>query len=529
MSAGGEIERYKARLVARGYKQEYGIDYFDTYASVVRCETVRLFFAICSAYNLFRTQFDVITAFLNGELDEDLYLSPPEGIQVDNNKVLKLKKSIYGLKQAPKCWQEKLNSILADCNLSATHADTCMYHGVYDNAHVLLIIYVDDGIAASSNKQALVKLIDKIGTHLQMKLLDNNCVVGFQVIQNDDSSIILHQSRYILKILDQYNMIKCKEVSVPINDVEHLLEEGVDDKSTKAPYRELIGALNYAACLTRIDIVYAVNILSRFCNNPKEKHWTAAKAVLRYFKGSATCGITFHSRGRVEIACYSDSDWGGDTKTRKSTSGIIIECCHAPIIYKSRQQTIIASSTTEAEYIAANVVVKELYWLNSLLSEINIHYRQPPLYIDNQAALRIIETKEFRAKTKHIDIKYHYIQMKYKEKLFELKYIPTEKQKADILTKSLPPIKHKNMCKLIGIQPIAKPQLMLMISLSLLSLSAFATLQHEDPMIWTRTDNNYVDGQIDWLLKLVSYDPCPLIYGNITGIPKIDSNLSTVC
>lgn len=208
---------------------------------------------------------------------------------------------------------------------------------------------------------------------------------------------------------------------------------------------------------------------------------------------------------------------------RRSTTEVVIEMCRAPIIFKSRQQPIIASSTTEAEYIAANVTLKELQWLKSLLNELYIETSLHNLYIYNQAAIRLITTQEFRAKTKHIDIKYHYIQEKFKEKLFKL-----DLQKADLLTKSLPPIKHEKMCQLLGLPITTMIQYMLLMS-SILTYLAQNISQHEDPLMWNPASIYYVEGQVDWSFKLGFYNPCKLMFENMTGVPYIDDTLTDTC
>lgn len=289
----GKIDKYKARVVARGFSQKFGIDYLETYASVVRHETIRVFFAIVIQMRLDYVQYDVATAFLNGTLEDEVYLTPPEGIKCPDNKVLKLRKSIYGLRQSPRCWQTKLNNILSHVGLVATTSDPSLYTGQYNNTKVIMIVYVDDGIAAANNKQTLIDIIHKIGQQIKIKIVDNDCFVGFEINRINSSTITLHQQSFIRQTLTKYNMADCKPTPTPITDTDALLVASEHDETTNAPYRELVGSLNYISCLTCPDISFAVNLLAKFCSCLKTKHWTALKHILRYLRATQSMGITY--------------------------------------------------------------------------------------------------------------------------------------------------------------------------------------------------------------------------------------------
>lgn len=517
----GSIDKFKARLVARGFDQQYGVNYFDTYSTVVRHETIRLFFALCVMFNLAFIQFDVITAFLNGVLDEEVYLSPPQGVDCPKNKVLKLHRSIYGLKQSPRCWQMRLKKILSKFNMSPTTSDPSLFIGDYEGVRVMMIIYVDDGIIASSNRTTLQNLLDNINKEIKLKIVDSDIFVGFEIMRHSDS-ITLHQTSYIDKMLYKFNMRECKAASVPINDVNNLMLTSDNDDAADAPYRELMGALNYASCLTRPDITYAVNCLSKFNNNPKTKHWVAAKTILRYLSGTKPLGINFHKQGEIVLQCYSDADWGGDLVTRRSTSGGIIELCGGPIIYKSKQQSIIASSTTESEYIAANMLVKDLAWLTNLLGEIDLRITTN-LFVDNQAAIHLITSDHFRPSTKHIDIKYHYIREKYNQKLFNLNYINTNEQKADLFTKAMSSTKFNTLKNLLGLT------LVIAVAASATNSLVTSQIQHQDPVIWMKTPVVHIDGYLEYNIKFVFIDPCQSLFSNLTGIATVDNALTDTC
>lgn len=338
----------------------------------------------------------------------------------------------------------------------------------------------------------------------------------------------LHQQNYTQSILKKFNMSDCKTTSAISIDVNDLLHVSTTDQSATGPYRNLIGALNYLACLSRPDIAFVVSMLSRFNNNPQQKHWNAAKAVLRYIKDTQSHGLLFQSDNgkQLNINIYSDADWGGDPITRKSTTGMLIEISGGPIAFKSKLQAMIATTTTEAEFIAANQTVREVKWLNNLLSELKIDTINN-LFLDNQAAIRMIKTDEYRSRTKHLDIKYKFIQEQFKQKLFDINYIPTNLQKADILTKILPPTKRKNMLKLIGVL-INPKNLVVLLTLSSV-LPPTSSFHHEDTIIWRKTPITLVDGYAEYEMKFAFHSPCMKSFDNMTGVPYVDLGLVNVC
>lgn len=452
-------------------------------------------------------------------------MTPPEGINCPDDKVLRLHKSIYGLKQSSRCWQLKLNEILGELGMKPTHSDSSFYVGQFNGFKVLMMIYVDDAIAASTEESCLCQLTTAIGHEIKIKIVESEYFVGFEIDRNENG-ILLHQTSYSNQTLSKYKMLDCKISNTPLLDINDLLTVSTDDTKVNAPYRELIGALNYISCLTRPNITFAVNTLAKFNASPAEKHWVAAKSILRYLKGSKSLGINFkRTDDCLSISCYSDSDWGGDPITRRSINGVLLEICNAPIIYRSKQQSIIATSTTESEFIAANQATKELNWLNSLLTELGMTTSNT-IYLDNQAALRSIESSEYNQRTKHLDIKLKTIQEQYKRGQFSLKYTPTHLQKADILTKPLPPNKHHNMVNLLGLRSSKLATTLLLISIIGLSYGQF---QHEDSIIWKPTNIIHIEGNQDILFKFTFIDPCPFLFNNITGYPYIDDELIITC
>lgn len=215
----------------------------------------------------------------------------------------------------------------------------------------------------------------------------------------------------------------------------HNLAELTDEEDYDCPYREAIGSLLYLATNTRPDILHAVTLLAKFCNHPREKHWNAIERVLRYISGTTGKGLLYTKQDHLSIEAFTDADWASDATTRKSITGTLIKLAGGPVIFRSNQQGLVSQSTTEAEFIAAAETVRDLVWLEFLLRDLGISHNPPMLKCDPQTAIKSINNPEFPRRTKHIDVKYHFIRDHSNKKGFELKYVQSADQIADYLTK----------------------------------------------------------------------------------------------
>ena len=361
LSPTGQVDRYKARLVARGFTQVKGIDYTEVFAPVVKMDSVRLLFSLSAQLDLVYYQFDVATAFLNGIIEEDLYLEPPEGLEVPPNKILKLNRSLYGLKQSPRCWNARLREIVEKFQMKQTISDPCVY--VKEGSELLILaLYVDDGLVFAKNRSTIEEFIKILKEHFDVKEVTSNCFLGVEILRSADGSIFLHQRSYIKRMLERYEMQDCNSSKTPVvfnhplNKPE-ILEQPVIECDN---YAAAIGSLLYCAMSTRPDICYALSVLSKHTKAPRKAHWEAVKRVFRYLKGTMDHGLHYMKVSKPQILCYSDADWGGDHENRKSTSGMITSYSSEPISFKAQQQSTVALSTTEAEYISACVAVKDL-------------------------------------------------------------------------------------------------------------------------------------------------------------------------
>lgn len=322
----GEIRRFKARLCARGFKQKEGLDYTETFSPVVQYDFLRVLLAMVAERDLELIQFDVKTAFLYGELTEELFMEVPEGLTVDNAEmqVCKLNKSLYGLKQASRCWNQKFSSFLRKFNLEESTADQCIFHGHVEGITVYLALYVDDGLIAAESRGALDTIVHSLCEVFEITLGDTSVFVGLQFKRNrQDCTIFLHQEAYINQLLDKFSMTDAKIANISADPHALLRPAEKDDLlCVKVPFREAIGSLMFLATVSRPDIAFAVNAVSRYLNCYNNSHWQAIKRIFRYLQGTVDLGIMYRSGGsKLQLERYSDADYASDLATRRSTTG----------------------------------------------------------------------------------------------------------------------------------------------------------------------------------------------------------------
>ena len=462
MNADGSINRFKARHVAKGYTQKEGIDYDETFAPVARFSSLRAVIALAAAENLELHQMDVDTAFLYGELKEEIYVTQPEGFinPLHPNHVCRLKKSLYGLKQAPRVWFETIDSFLKEHGFYKVHADPCIYIFITSSGKAIIFLYVDDLlIAATFCFLDPIKLL--LNQRFRMKDLgEAKSLLNIEIIRDrKKGQIILRQSGYIKSILSYFNMSDCKPISTPM-EVKSSLPSLLETPATASniPYRQAIGKLIYAASGTRPDIAFATSILSRHLQAFNHQHWDAVKRILRYLQGTIHYGLVFSSGGSNPLILegYSDADWAGDVLDRKSTSAYLFMLGGAPISWMSKKQATIALSSTEAEYLATTQAAKEALWLRSLLADLGHPQQQPTtIHEDNQGCIALSKNPVFHARTKHLDVQAHFIRHQVKANQVTLEYCPTQDMVADFLTKPLHQPQLVRLCQLAGITPEA--------------------------------------------------------------------------
>lgn len=434
----GNVDRYKARLVVKGCSQRKGFDYGEVYAPVARLTTVRILFSIINNDDLFTCQMDVKNAFLHGQLQEDIFMKQPQGLDGNSELVCKLNKTLYGLKQAPRAWNARFDEFIKRLGFAQSEHDRCLYTRKKDKAKTYLLLYVDDIIIASNNENEL-KII-KASLKQEFCMTDLGELHYFLGIKIDKSKegLLLSQSTYLKNLLQRFNMEDCKPSKTPMEEKPSaLVSESSQFILETKPYRELVGCLMYAMLTTRPDLSAAVNYYSRFQSNATESHWKGLKRILRYIKDTVDLALLYRKTNSPPLVGYADSDWAGALDDRKSTTGYLFEVFGAVVTWTTRKQTTVSLSSTEAEYIALSTAAEELVWLKNLLQDFgNIIETPIVMYEDNQPCIHLLNKWEHR-RLKHIDVKYNFVKDLSSKKIIDVKYLQSSDQKADILTKGL--------------------------------------------------------------------------------------------
>ena len=451
----GKIIRHKARWVVRGYEQKLGIDYADTFASVVKPMSYKSLFAIAAALDLEIEQMDVKTAFLYGTLDEDIYVEQPHGFDDGTTKVCKLNKALYGLKQSPRVWYQTLSTFLKSKGYNPIDAD----HSVFTkDGKTFVAVYVDDLLLCGPDMEIINTLKRDLSSVFQMvDLGPAHYYLGMSITRNrQQRTLRIGQKSYLEEAIKSAGLWESAPQLTPMATGN--LEPAPDDYTAhadfKAKYQSFVGTLMYAMLGTRPDIAFSVSCVSRFAANPTDAHMKAVKRIFSYLRGTIDLQLTY--RGELlQLEGYSDADWGGDPSTMRSTSGFVFNIGSGAISWSSKRQPTVALSTTEAEYRAQTGATKEAVWLRQLLQNLAPQEQTPHatiIYCDNQSAIALAKDPKFHARTKYIAIEEHWIREKVKDNTIKLEYVSTSKQIADGLTKPLPKDAFVEFRRLLGLE-----------------------------------------------------------------------------
>jgi hypothetical protein len=431
------------------------VDYDEVYAPVARLESVRLLLALAAHGGWAVHHMDVKTAFLNGELDEEVYVTQPPGFETPGSggKVLRLRKALYGLKQAPRAWNAKLDSVLKNLGFTRCPSERAMYKRGEKSDRILLGIYVDDLIITGSSERGITAFKEEMKRAFRMSDLGKlSFYLGLEVLQNKDG-IMVTQTAYAQRILEKCGMGDCNPCTTPTENRLKLTKNSTAATVDATEFRSTVGSLRYLVH-TRPDITFAVSYVSRFMERPTVEHQAAVKHVLRYIAGTLRFGCWF-AKGTEEtrLTGFSDSDHAGDQDDRKSTSGLFFFLGSRPISWQSQKQKIVSLSSCEAEYIAGTGAVCQGVWLARLLGELTDEdTRKFELFIDNKSAISLSKNPVFHDRSKHIDLRYHFIRECAEVGKVEVKYVNTEEQLADILTKPLGRIRFQELRSKIGMK-----------------------------------------------------------------------------
>ena len=410
--------------------------------------SIRVVLGLAASLDLEIEQMDVKTAFLHGDLDKEIYMEQPEGFKVKGKEdyVCKLRKSHYGLKQAPRQWYKKFESVMGEQGYRKTTSDNCVFVQKFsDDDFIILLLYVDDMLIIGRNSSRIDRLKNQLSKAFAMKDLGPaKQILGIRIHRERDAKkLYLSQEKYIEKVLRRFNMDKAKAVSSPLAthfklNTEQCPSTDVEKKDMeRVPYASAVGSLMYAMVCTRPDIAYAVGVVSWFLSNPGREHWNAVKWIMRYLRGTSSLRLGFGNEKPLLVG-YTDEDMAGDVDTRKSTSGFLITFAGGAVAWQSRLQKCVALSTTEAEFIAATEACKELLWMKRFLQELGFKQQRYIVFCDSQSAIHLGKNSSFHARSKHIDVRYHWIRDAINDKLFELEKIHTDHNGSDMLTKALP-------------------------------------------------------------------------------------------
>ena len=441
MKVDGTIEKFKARLVIQGFRQKSGIDYFDTYAPVARISTIRLLIALASIHNLIIHQMDVKTAFLNGDLDEEVYMNQPQGFIMpgNENKVCKLVKSLYGLKQAPKQWHQKFDEVVLSNGYLLNQADKCVYSKFDESGKgVIICLYVDDMLIFGTDQDHVDKTKEFLSSRFSMKDMGEADVILGIRIKHESNGISISQSHYIEKVLKKFNYFDCTPVSTPMDTSEKLMPNNGHAVS-QLEYSRVIGCLMYAMTCTRPDIAFAVGKLSRYTSNPSTQHWQAIHRVLKYLKKTMDYSLTYTGYPSV-LEGYTDASWISNTEDNSSTSGWVFLLGGGAISWASKKQTCITSSTMESEFVALAAAGKEAEWLKNLLLEIPLWFKpMAPISIrcDSAATLAKAYSQMYNGKSRHLGVRHSMIRELIMNGVISIEFVRSQQNLADHLTKGL--------------------------------------------------------------------------------------------
>ena len=396
--ADGSVDRYKARLVAKGYSQKEGLDYKETFAPVAKFASIRTLLALAAHQDYEVHQMDVVTAFLNGDLDVDLYMQQPEGFVAAGQErlVCKLRKSIYGLKQAGRAWFEKINAALVRMDFTPLDSDHCVYVRHHGDDVLYIVLYVDDLLLIGSSLAEVKQLKADLSARFEMKDLgEAEYVLGLQITRDRRRrTLSLSQADYIRRLLERYGMSQCNNAPTPIAAGLRLSKHDcpaekpaqpllVDGKHT---YTSVVGAIMYAMLGTRPDLAFAIGQLTRFNSNPGQTHVKTLKRVLRYLKASINFQLTYGHEGSgssgssgasLAVVGHCDSDWGGSIDDRRSVSGTVFTIAGGAVTWQAQRQKSVALSTVEAEYMAACQAAKDAVWLRAFLVGLGLNASAP--------------------------------------------------------------------------------------------------------------------------------------------------------
>ncbi|WVZ89250.1 hypothetical protein U9M48_035676 [Paspalum notatum var. saurae] len=425
----GMVVRNKARLVAQGFCQKEGIDYEETFTPVARLEAIRILLAFAASKGFKLQQMDVKSAFLNGQ---------PPGFESAKfpDRVYKLRKALYGLKQAPRAWYARLKSFLLKSGFVMGSVDKTLFLLSRGGDTLIVQIYVDDIIFGGSSHALVSSFAEQMSREFEMSLMGElQFFLGLQIKQGPEGTFV-HQAKYTRDILKKFDMGDSKPKTTPMSTNTALDADEDGEAVDQNEFRGMIGSLLYLTA-TRPDIQFAVCLCARYQASPRTSHRQAVKRIFRYLKFTPELGLWYFSGSSLFLRGFSDADHVGCRIDRKSTSGTGQLLGTSLVSWSSCKQASVSLSTTEAEYIAAASCCSQLLWIKATLSDFGLRFGKIPLLVDSTSAISVAKNPVLHSRTKHIDVRFHFLRDLYEKGDIDLVHIASENQLADIFTKPL--------------------------------------------------------------------------------------------
>ena len=447
--------RKKARLVAKGFSQVEGLDYDQVFSPVVRFETVRLLLAMAALENWHMTGVDVRNAYLYGELDEEIYMEQPEGFKVPGkeDQVLRLLRALYGLKQAGLAWWRALKLSMEKLGFVSLSSDAGIFLFRGKGSFVIAIVYVDDAIFMGPVRALAYEMKRRFMERWETRDLGEVTEFLRMRITRSGSKIHLDQTAYLETVLQRCGMSEAKPTTTPLPaGYVPEVNSTVASPELRSRYQTVIGSLLYLMLGTRPDISFAVTKLAQHAANPSDDHLSKALYICRYLVGTSKYRLTYDGESGQGISACTDSDWASDDTSRRSQTGYFIKLAKGLISWTSRAQKTIALSSTEAEYMALSDCSRQVVWMHTLLGELGYNMGPIPICGDNQGSIFIASNPVTEKRSKHIDIRYHYIREVIDRGLAEVYFISGEDNPADLLTKNLGRVKFQKFRAVLGLE-----------------------------------------------------------------------------
>lgn len=440
--------KFKARLVAHGHQQLKNQEFKETFSPVIRTESIKILLAVSALTNKIVHAMDVNNAFLNGILDSEVFMTQAPGFESENNTVYKLVKSIYGLREAPAVWNRVLSDVLVKDGFKRVESEISLYL----KKGIMVGVYVDDILISAETEGEIDKVKLLLKSNFRMKDMKGITKFIGMNIKQSPLGIEISLSDYIEKMLEDFGMTECNTVRTPTMSGLDLETIDAEPKLCDATeYRSLVGKLIFSANVCRFDTAYITGVLARHFHAPEERHYKAAKHVLRYLKGTKDFALSYNNHEGIQVFC--DADWASTSRDRKSLTGYLVKLGGSAISWSSKKQHSVSLSTTESEFYAMCSVAKEIVWILLVLDPMDLAIELPiTVYSDNQSAISLASHPTLHARTKHISIRCHYIRDLIASGIIVFRHISTVEMQADLLTKGLEHVKFTRLLNKCGLK-----------------------------------------------------------------------------